>query len=374
LASLSGAAATAVGGGLLLGAAALAIAALAGLAYWRVRDADPGITTATALVLTTLLGGLAISEPSFAAGLGVVVAVLLTARSALHRFVLSVLTDEELRSLLIFAGATLVVLPLLPDHPIGPYDALNLHTIWIVVILVMAVSALGYIAVRALGAQYGLPLAGLASGFVSSLATIAAMGARAEKEPQLLYPAIAGASLSSIATVTQLAILIGATSPSALQACWPPLLAAALAAALFGGIYTLRALSHTAQKQEPPGEAFSLRTAFTLALILAVVLVAAAAAHDWFGEAGVVIAASLSGLADSHSAGVSVAALVADGKLEPTEAVVPVLAAFTANTVTKSGFAIGAGGKAFALNVVPGLVLMALAAWAAALAVGPLRL
>ncbi len=142
LAALLGAVAVVSGGELLLAAAALGVVAFAGLSYWRARDSDPGLTTETALVLVTLLGGLAIREPTFTAGLGVVTAVLLAARSALHRFVLSGLTDLEVRSLLIFAAATLVVLPLLPDHPIGPYGALNLHTIWIVVILVMAVSAL----------------------------------------------------------------------------------------------------------------------------------------------------------------------------------------------------------------------------------------
>ena len=183
LAALLGAVAIVTGGELLLAAVALGVVAFAGLSYWRARDSDPGLTTETALVLVTLLGGLAIREPAFAAGLGVVTAVLLAARSALHRFVLAVLTDQEIRSLLIFAGATLVVLPLLPDRAIGPYGALNLHTIWIVVILVMAVSALGYIAVRLLGARYGLPLAGLAAGFISSIATIGSMGARARKEP-----------------------------------------------------------------------------------------------------------------------------------------------------------------------------------------------
>lgn len=180
-------------------------------------------------MLTTRLGGLAIRRPEFAAGLGVVVAVLLAARSALHRFVRSVLTDDELRDLLIFAAATLVVLPLLPDKPIGPYGALNLRTIWTIVTLVMAVSALGYVAVRLAGPRYGLPLAGLASGFVSSSATIGAMGTRAKAEPELMKPAVAGAVLSSVATVAQLAILIAATNMPTLQALWLPLVLSGVA-------------------------------------------------------------------------------------------------------------------------------------------------
>ena len=373
IAALAGAVAIAAGGELLLAAVTLGVVAFAGLSYWHARDSDPGLTTETALVLTALLGGLAIREPAFAAGLGVVVAVLLAARSALHRFVLSVLTDDELRSLLIFAGATLVVLPLLPDHPIGPYGALNLRTIWIVVILVMAVSALGYIAVRLVGARFGLPLAGLAAGFISSVATIGAMGARARKEPELLNPAVAGAVLSSVATVVQLAILIAATSLETLRAFWLPLVLSAAAAILYGGAFTLWALRHKAEDHEAPGHAFSLRTALIFAVVLAVVLLAAAAAQDWFGEAGVFVAASVAGFADTHSAAISVASLVHDQRITAPLAVVPILAALTTNTVTKMIFAVSTGGRPFALYVIPGLILMVAAAWAGAFIAGPIK-
>ena len=366
LASLLGATAMAVGDEIVLAAVALGMVAFAGLSYWRARDGDPGLTTETALVLTTLLGGLAIKHPEFAAGLGVVVAVLLAARSALHRFVRSVLTDDELRDLLIFAAATLVVLPLLPDKPIGPYGALNLRTVWTIVILVMAVSALGYVAVRVVGPRYGLPLAGLASGFVSSSATIGAMGTRAKDEPELMKPAVAGAVLSSVATVVQLAILIAATNMPTLQALWLPLVFSGAAAVLYGGAFTLWALKQKTQKHEAQGNAFSLTTALTFAAILAVVLLAAAAAQDWFGEAGVLVAASAAGFADTHSAAVSVASLVSDGRIKPPQTIIPVLAAFTTNTVTKMVFAVTAGGRTFALYVIPGLLLMLVAAWAGA--------
>src|SRR5580704_6933503 len=368
LAALLGAVAIVAGGELLLAAAALGVVAFAGLSYWHARDSDPGLTTETALVLVTLLGGLAVREPAFAAGLGVVTAVLLAARSALHRFVLAVLTDQEIRSLLIFAAATLVVLPLLPDHAIGPYGALNLHTIWIVVILVMAVSALGYIAVRLLGARYGLPLAGLAAGFISSIVTIGAMGARARKEPELLLPAVAGAVLSSIATTVQL------TSLETLKVFYLPLVFSGAAALLYGGVFTLWALRHKADDHEAPGSAFSIRTALTFAAILAVVLLVAAAAQDWFGEAGVVVAAASAGFADTHSAAVSVAALVQENHIAAPLSVIPILAAITTNTISKMVFAVSTGGRGFALYVIPGLILLVAAAWAGAFVAGPVRL
>lgn len=370
LASLLGAVAMAAGEAQLLAAAGLAVAAFAGLSYWRAREEDPGLTTETALVVTTLIGGLAIREPVVAAGLGVVVAVLLAARTPLHRFARSVLTDEELRSLLIFAGATLVVLPVLPDHPIGPYGALNLRTIWLVVILVMGVGALGYVAVRIVGPRFGLPLAGLASGFISSSATIGAMGARAARDPHLIKPAAAGAMMSSVATVVQLGILISVTDLAAFQSLLMPLLFSGAAAIVYGGTFTLWALrADTGKVEETQGSAFSLRTALIFAAILAAVLLLAATLQDWFGEAGVIFAAGAAGFADTHAPAISVASLVADGRLAPSAAVIPILAAFSTNTVTKMVFAFTAGGPRFAVYVIPGQLLMLAAAWAAMLIV-----
>lgn len=364
--SLCGAVAVILGGDLLLAVVTAGVFAMAGLAYWQARDQDPGLTTEAALVATALLGGLAIHEPDLAAGLGVIVAGLLTARTAIHRFVRSALTEEEVRDGLIFAGATLVVLPLLPDKAMGPYGALNPHTIWIVVVLVMGVSALGYIAVRLVGARFGLPLAGLVSGFVSSVATIGAMGARAAKNGDLLGAAVAGAVLSTVATFVQLTLLIGATDTAALLALSVPLACGGGAAILYGGVFTALALRHKVERQDEPGHAFSVRSAILFAALLAVILVASAALQDWFGNAGVLAVASLAGLADTHSAAVSVASLVASDKLDAHGAIVPILAAITTNTLTKMVFAVTGGGAAFAVRVIPGLILVLAAAWAGA--------
>ncbi len=366
LTSLCGAVAVIAGGDLLLAVVTVGVFALAALAYWRTLERDPGLTTEVALVATVLLGGLAVHEPTFAAALGVIVAGLLTARTVIHGFVNSVLTEEEVRDGLIFAGATLVVLPLLPDKAIGPYGALNPHTIWIVVVLVMAVSAVGYIAVRIVGARFGLPLAGLASGFVSSVATIGAMGARAAKDRDLLGAAVAGAVLSTVATFVQLALLIGATDTDTLMALSVPIACGGGAAILYGGVFTALALRHKVEHRDSPGRAFSVRSALLFAALLSAILVASAALDDWFGNAGLLAATSLAGLADTHSAAVSVASLVASSKLDANAAIVPILAAVTTNTLTKMVFAVTAGGTAFAVRVIPGLILVLAAAWAGA--------
>jgi uncharacterized membrane protein (DUF4010 family) len=208
VASLAGAISLIVGGEVLFAIAIAGVILLTTVAYWHGDEDDPGLTTEIALIVTTLLGGLSMQKPALAAGLAVTLAGLLAARSHLHHFVRSVVTEDELNDALILAGATLVILPLAPNRPMGPYGALNPHSIWILVILVMAIGAAGYLAVRMLGARVGLPIAGLASGFISSTATIGAMAARAAKTTDVLAAAVAAAVLSTIATIVQMAIVL----------------------------------------------------------------------------------------------------------------------------------------------------------------------
>ena len=365
--SLAGAISFIVGGEVLLAIATAGVILLTAAAYWRGHEDDPGLTTEIALILTALLGGLSMQQPALAGGLAVTVAVLLAARSPLHRFVRSVLTEDELKDALIFASATLIVLPLVPDRPMGLYGALNPHSIWILVILIMAISAAGYIAVRIVGARFGLPIAGLASGFISSTATIGAMGARAAKTKVILSSAVAGAVLSTVATIVQLALVLAATSTTTLRSLSVPLVCAGSAAVVYGTVFTVRALQLKTEGETQSGRAFSLSTALVFALTLSCILVASAALREWFGERGIILAAAIAGFVDTHSAAISVASLVASGKMSAGAAIFPILAGFSTNTISKIFLAGTSGGRSFALRVIPGLIIVALAAWAGAL-------
>ena len=366
-ASLAGAASVMVGGAVMLAVTVAGVAALTAIAYSRSRDDDPGLTTEIALILTALLGGLAMQQPALSAGVAVGVAALLAARTPMHHFVRSVLTENEVRDALIFAGATLVVLPLLPDQALGPYGALNPRSIWIVVILVMAISAAGYILVRMFGARFGLPIAGLAAGFISSTATIGAMGARVRKSPDVMSAAVAGAALSTVATIVQMCLVLAATSTATLRALSIPLLFAGIAAIAYGAGFTVRALRERDVPEPQPGQAFSLPVALVFALTLSAILLASAALREWFGETGVIVAAAVAGFVDTHSAAIAIASLVASGKMSAVDAVFPILAGLSTNTISKIIFAWSSGRRSFALRLIPGLILVAGAAWTGAL-------
>ena len=370
MAALIGAVAAAAGGPVLIAVFGGAVAVFLALGYRRSAETDgPGLTTELALLLTLLAGALAMEAPGIAGAAGVIAAVLLAGRERMHRFVGSTLTGEELRSALILAAAVVVVMPLLPDAQLGPYGALNPRSIWRLVVLVLMIGTGGYLATRLLGPRFGLPISGLASGFVSSSATIGAMGSRSVKSPALITAAAAGAVLSTVATVVQMAAVVGATSPQALDAMAAPLIAAGVTASLYGAVFTLALLRRPPENGgEVAGNPFSLAAALLFALTLSIVLVLSAALRQWFGEAGAVFAAGLAGLVDTHASAISIAALVASGQLTPHDCVVPILAGFSTNTVTKVVLACTTGGRRFAVRVVPGVLLVAAAAWGGALA------
>jgi len=367
LASLLGGVSVVLGGNLLLAVTAAVIAGFCAVAYLRTHEQDPGLTSEIALVLSVLLGGLAQRETATASGLAVVVTVLLAIRHRLHHFVSNVLSETELADALIFAAATLVVLPLMPDRYLGPFGAINPRTIWKIVILMMSISAGGYVAVRLLGPRFGLPIAGLASGFVSSTATIGAMGARALQEPALARPAVAGAVLSTVATVLQMAAVLAATSRSTLHQMRFPLIAAGVAALAYGAVLTTLSVRQEVPVAAQKGRAFSLKIAIFFAATIAVMLFLSAALNAWLGKAGVLAAAAVAGFADTHAAAVSVASLVAASKFTAQEAVLPILAGLTTNTITKAIVAISSGGRGYAMQIIPGLVIVVGAAWAAAI-------
>lgn len=366
LASLLGGVSAVIGGSLLLAVAAAVVAAFCAVAYLRTHERDPGLTSETALVLTVLLGGLAQTNTATASALAVAVTVLLASRSRLHHFVSAVVSEDELTDALIFAAATLVLLPLMPDRYIGPFAAINPRIIWKIVILMMSISAAGYIAVRLVGPRFGLPIAGLAAGFVSSTATIGAMGTRALQEPKLARSAVAGAVLSTVATIVQLTAVLAATSYSTLYQMRFPLVASGSAALAYGFWSMFRAAKQDAASATQSGRAFSLMSAVSFAGLIAAMLFLSAALNAWLGKAGVLAAAAVAGFADTHSAAVSVASLVAAGKFTAREAVFPILAGLTTNTASKIAVAISSGGRRYAMQIIPGLVIVIAAGWVAA--------
>ncbi|MEQ1487619.1 MAG: MgtC/SapB family protein [Methylotenera sp.] len=347
----------------LLVVSIICVTIFAAIAYFNRKNEDPGLTTEITLVFTVILGGLAMTEASLAASLAVSAAILLAAKEPIHGFVRGAVTKEEMIDFLILAAATLIVLPLIPNELVGPFQAINPRNLWLIVIFVMLIGALGHLALRWFGRRIGLPIVGLVSGFISSIATIGAMGARARETPALLGSAVAGAVLSSLATILQLAMLLAVVHLPTLRTLAAPLIFGGIASITYGLVVTINSLHEQDAVMDKPSRSFSVKTALILAAVIALVLVASAALKTWFGQAGLVVASGLAGLADVHAATISIASLEAAGKLAPENAAIPILVAFSINAISKAVTAVVSGGKTFSKLVIPGLIIQVSATW-----------
>jgi uncharacterized membrane protein (DUF4010 family) len=364
LISLAGAISLELGGPPAFLLVAGVIGLFAAISYVRTFRHDAGLTTEVAMVVTVLLGGLALNEPQIAGALAVVVTIILASRTKVHDWINNVLTDEEIRDGLVLLAAALVILPLLPAKPVDQWGVFDLRKLWTLAVLVMAINGLGYIAVRALGAKVGLALAGLFSGFVSSTATIGAMGSRAKTRAELRGGAVAGAAASSVATVVQLGIVVGLVSIPTLKILVPSLLLAGLAALGYAALFTLRSVRETTEADIAPGRPFSPKTALLFVLIVGAALAVSTALTTWLGDNGLLLATAVAGLGDSHAAAISAASLAAGGQTEVKMAAVAVLIGFSTNAISKTVVAFSLGDRRFAFQLLPGIVLMVLAAWA----------
>lgn len=336
----------------------LIIGILAVVGYLKTADGDPGMTGEVAIVLTFVLGGLASEQGVLASALGVVVAILLYVKKPLQHLTRELISDDELEDALMLAAAAVVVWPLLPQQPLDPWGVLDLHMVWRLVVLVMAVGMVGHIAQRAAGAKFGLPVTGFFSGFVSSTLAVATFGMQAKQAPVLTAVASAGALLSNLASLLLMGAVLGAAAPGLLSAMAIPLGAAALVLLMAALLCLFKDGHRVVLPETVSARAFKLTHALSIAAIIAAVIVLTAWLREFVGEAGALMTAGLVALVELQAAAASIAQLSSTGALEPRIAQWGVLIVLASASLAKAVLAFLSGGRLYGLYVGGGLVVM----------------
>ena len=328
----------AVGAVLVVGVVAMVI-----VGYLRTDPDDTGITTEVALLLTVALGILTHRQPALAVAAAVVTVILLISKENLHRFVRRTITDLEVTDALKFFVAAFIVLPLLPTGRVGPYDVWVPQRIWLLVVLIAGVGWLGYAATRMLGANRGLLVAGLAGGFVSGTATIAALGARSRGTGVPMKAAIAGGLMASVATVIQIAVLTTIAHPPVGVLLYAPTAAAAVVLVVCAWFLSRRA--EAVKDDASLGRPFALVPALVIAAVISGVLLLAKWLNDVYGAAGATFATAVGSLADTHAAAVAVTSLAGSGDVSVRLAVVATSLGILVNMGSKTVAALTGGGR-----------------------------
>jgi uncharacterized membrane protein (DUF4010 family) len=275
-----------------------------------------------------------------------------------------VLTARELHDALLLGGAAMVILPLVPNASAAWLAGANPRRLWGMVVLILALQGAGYISLRVAGARLGLALSGLASGFVSSTATIASMGSRTKTDSLVRPACVAGALFSSLATYLQLGLIVLALHPPSLAVLATPLAAGALVALVSAGFALLRQ-TKSGDPTVGPGQPFNIPHALGFATLLTTVTIAVSFAQARWGTRVAALGSALAGLADAHAAAGSALSMVASGQIDARNVVFLVLLGLSTNTLSRSVIAFTSGGAAYGWRVSLGLFGATLGAWVA---------
>ncbi len=313
---------------------------------------DIGVTSPIALLLTFLLGSLALSDQrALAAACAVVIALLLSLKQPLHSAVRR-LSGEEVSGALKLLFISLVMLPVLPNEGYGPWQAFNPYATWWMVVLIAAIGFAAYSAIRMIGPRKGLLVSALLGGMVSSTAMTMTL-ARLSERTHMHAILACGLLATSALMFPRVLLEVGVVNPALLGPLLLPLSICALTYA-GGALWFLhKADSEPANQPEPfLKNPFELAPALRFAALLAVIAFLVEGGRRYFGDVGVYVVALLSGLTDVDAITLSLSRN-AIAELDSQVAVQGIYLAALSNSLVKGLLIALIGGRQLAVRTLP---------------------
>jgi uncharacterized membrane protein (DUF4010 family) len=315
-----------------------------------------GVTTVVAAMLTFALGALAVmGDMAVAGGMGVAAAALLAFKDVLHGWV-GRISWLELRSGLLLAAMTFILLPMLPDRTIDPWNTINPFEMWLLTVMIAAISFAGYIAIKAVGDEAGIVMTGVAGGLASSTAVTVTLAEMAKEHPEKVAPLTSGALFASATMAARVLAVVAAVGTSILPKIALPI--------GVGGV-ALLGIAFYFLKQNTNGvgggrlkltNPFELKTVLKFGLLLTAITAATKLLTRIGTGQGVYVLALFSGIADVDAMTLSMSRQAADpGSV--TLAANAILIVVAVNTVAKAMIGWMTGGAEFGKRMMAAAVV-----------------
>ena len=294
------------------------------------------------------------SDPNvlgLAAALAVGVAILLRGKGFLHQLSTR-FSEEDIRAVLQFGAITAIVLPLIPNEDLGPFDAINFRKIWLMVIFVSAIGLVGYVSLRILGSR-GLTLTGLFGGLVSSTAITLGFSRMSKTSPAALTRALA-AGIIAASGLMYARVLVEAyvIEPELGERLAVPLLI--LFVLVEGAAFVWWRKARIADESESDlklSNPLTLTTALQFGALYGAIIFVSKALLDRASETSLNLVGAVSGINDVDAITLSTADLVETSGLDPAVGAQVIMAAVTINTLVKGGMAVALGNKQLGRSV-----------------------
>ncbi len=342
---------------LLIGFVLIALVMLACIAFviQQKKSDDISITGVVSLIVTYVLGVLAVSgQAVLAAAAAVITAVVLDNKKELHQ-ALQKLQEYELDAALRLLLISIVLLPLLPNQGFGPWQALNPYEIWWMVVLIASISFVGYFAIKIGGAKRGILFTSVFAGLSSSTA-LTLQFSHLSRNQQGISPLLASGILLSCGTMfPRLIIVLSVINPHLVKLLWP--IVTVMMVALYVPAWWIWRTSQIGHVEQPKEQSnpLALQSALFFGVILAVIMLLSHALSQWFGDTGTLILAALSGITDVDAISLALGRQ-STGYLDVNTAALGILIAASVNTIVKMGMVISIGDRTLWRLVSPVMV------------------
>jgi uncharacterized membrane protein (DUF4010 family) len=332
--------------------------------YWRETGEDFGLTTELAALLTFWLGYLTKDFEALAISTGIVVVILLASKKSLHRFVRRQVTETEFFDTLKFLAVVFVVLPLLPNRYLGPFEFFNPTKVWMLIILISSISYAGYILIRLLGEKKGLAVNALLGGLFSTTAVTMSLAERSRNVPVCSKLCGSAGIAANAVQPLRLLFLISVVDPDLGRFLLAPLVATS--AVGFLGAWVLDRIWSSEEDEISLDSLlknpYSIVPVLKFGILFVGIFFFVKIASVWLGNEGIYLASAIAGLGSVSAISLSVADMVHTGSLSLREGSIAFLIAFVSNSLMKwmISWLRGTGQLAIWLGV--GLVLMLMTA------------
>ncbi|WP_234697139.1 MgtC/SapB family protein [Nitrosophilus alvini] len=306
-----------------------------------------GITTQIAALITYFLGLMIYYDlENYAVFLGVLIVILLDIKPRLQRFE-SHLTAADINAAILLMAMSFVVLPVLPDRMMGPYNLFNPYKTWLMAVIIAAISFVGYAAIKILGNKRGVFLTGAFGGLISSTAVSITLSKLYNFQKEYISNYAGGIAIACTFMYLRVLFEAAVIYPGLAEKLVPAFAGAALAG--FGFSYYFYRFSRTAEisfeNSAIMKNPLQLSEAIKFGILFGLIYGAIAFVKTKYGDVGVYVVSFFSGITDVDAITLSLSELSREQKLHLSVSMNGIVIASVTNSIVKLGIVYWLGGR-----------------------------
>ena len=307
-----------------------------------------GMTTQVAAIITYLLGLMVyLHLEQYAIFIGTLMIILLEIKPRLQKIEQNI-TPADLNASILLLAMTFLLLPILPDEMIDPYKLFNPYKTWLMAVIIAAISFIGYLAIKILGNKRGVLLTGLFGGLISSTAVSISLSQMYTSQKEYLNNFAAGIAMACTLMYVRVLFEAFVINQKVALTLLLPYAAASLSGLVFVYILYRHSKSATFDLEETniAKNPLQLSEALKFGLLFGIIYGAISVVQGNYGNIGVYIISTLSGITDVDAITLSLSQLSSDQKLSIQASAIGIVIASVTNSLVKLGIVYWIGGKA----------------------------